>query len=453
MVGSRVNKRVRKQFDELERILETAQNPESLLKRMEAADLASFLFYKKQYIAQIISILIKIKKAGSVLEEVPPDKLSPLLREMSDRHITELFDSAQIDDLVYLCQFIDSDRQKKFLEKSSRKEKIQRFLKYSENQTGRMMQTPVFALPPSTSAAESIEQLRKRSLEEFIFYIYCTDSQGRLIGVVSMRQAATAPADTPLEKLIKKDVVFVKDDATTQEAAKIASHYEFLALPVVDKERKLLGLITLDDIIDIIQEQNTAHLYARAGLQLEERIHTGALASIKNRLPWMFLNLVLAILASSVISFFEATMSKLIILASLKNVVASMGGNTAIQTLTVTTRGMATGDFRFTPFSRSLLKELTVGFVMGVVMGLGAALVTYFWKNSLLVSAVICVSMILNCVIAVFAGSVVPVVLHLLKRDPAAGSGVIVTMITDIFGFLTFLGAAKLGLYLFGLDL
>ena len=128
-------------------------------------------------------------------------------------------------------------------------------------------------------------------------------------------------------------------------------------------------------------------------------------------------------------------MSRLIILASLKNIAASMGGNTAIQTLTVTTRGMAVGDFRFTPFSASLFKELIVGLVMGVVMGLSAGVITYLWKESFLVSAVICIAMVLNCLMAVFAGSVVPIILSLFKRDPAAGSGVLVTMITDIFGF------------------
>lgn len=445
--------RVKKQFFDLEQVLKKQISPKSLLERMESADIASFLSYEDQYTAQVISVLIEIQKLGSVLEEMPSDKLVPLLRDMPKEHIDSLFASAQMDDLIYLLKFIEPEKQNEILTRSSRKEQIQKFLKYSENQAGRIMRTPVFALPAQMSAAESIRKLRERSLEEFIFYVYCIDSQGRLIGVVSMRQVATAPADTPLEKLIKKEVVCVQDTADTRDAAKTAAHYDFLALPVVDQDQKLLGLITMDDIIDIIQEQNTANIYARAGLQTEERVHSSPWMSIKNRLPWMFLNLILAVMASSVISLFEETMSRLIILASLKNIVASMGGNTAIQTLTVTTRGMATGDFRFTPFSASLWKELVVGLVMGIVMGFSAGAITYLWKGSLLVSGVICIAMALNCVMAVFMGSVIPIVLSFFKRDPAAGSGVLVTMITDIFGFFTFLAIAQLGLRLFGLQL
>ena len=445
--------RVKKQFFDLEQVLKKQISPKSLLDRMESADIASFLSYEDQYTSQIISVLIDIQRLGSVLEEMPSDKLVPLLRDMPKEHMDSLFASAQMDDLIYLLQFIEPEQQDEILARSSRREQIQKFLKYSEHQAGRIMRTPVFALPVHMSASDSIKKLRERSLEEFIFYVYCMDNEGRLIGVVSMRQVATAPADTPLEKLIKREVVSVQDTVSTRDVAKVAAHYDFLALPVVNKDQKLLGLITMDDIIDIIQEQNTANIYARAGLHAEERVHSSPWMSIKNRLPWMFVNLVLAVLASSVISLFEETMSRLIILASLKNIVASMGGNTAIQTLTVTTRGMATGDFRFTPFTASLLKELVVGLVIGVVMGVSAGAITYFWKGSLLVSGVICIAMALNCLMAVFMGSVVPIILSLFKRDPAAGSGVLVTMITDIFGFFTFLAIAHLGLSWLGLQL
>lgn len=300
------------------------------------------------------------------------------------------------------------------------------------------MQRPVFALPVSTNALEGLHKLRKESLENFVFYVYCVDDENRLVGVVSIRELATAQATTPLKDLIKTNVISLSAHMTTDAASKIVAHYDFLALPVVDDENHLLGLMAMDDIIDVIQERNKANIYATAGLHLQESIHTSPLVSIKNRLPWMGLNLFLAILASSVISLFEQTMSRLIILASLKNIVASMGGNTAIQTLTVTTRGMATGDFRFTPFNQALMKEIIVGFVMGLVMGLGSALITYFWKGSLLVSTVIFIAMVLNFIIAVFIGSVIPVVLNFFKRDPAVGSGVLVTIITDIFGFFIF---------------
>ena len=447
-------KRVKQQFIDLKVLLEKKENPNHLLERMENADIASFLSYGDEInMQELVSCLISIKKIGAVLSELPSEKLQTLLSEMTEEQMDGLFKESSIEDLVYLVEFIPEEKRQKAWSKSSKKEQIQRFLKYKENQTGRIMRSSVFALSEHITASESIERLRERSLEEFVFYIYCIDSAGCLIGVASMRQAATAPAGALLKDLIKKDVVSVTADMPVNEAAQMAAHYDFLALPVVDENRKLLGLITMDDIIDIIQEQNTANIYASAGLQTEERIHTSPWMSLKNRLPWMFLNLLLAVLASGVISLFESTMSRLIILASLKNIVASMGGNTAIQTLTVTTRGMATGDFKFTPFKQAVFKELTVGFFMGILMGLGAAAITYIWKASLLVSVVIFTAMLLNCLMAVLVGSVVPVLLSYFRRDPAVGSGVIVTMITDIFGFAAFLAIASLGLYLFDVHL
>ena len=363
-------KRVKQQFLELRQAFEKKEDIIPLLERMEYADIASFLSQGDQYIFPLLSVLVQTQKGAGVLVELPEEQLPAVLKKMSKKQVEGLFQSSQVDDLVYLLQFFPEQEQSSIVLRSPHRTQIQKFLKYSEDQAGRIMQSPAFALPADTKAVESIEKLRQRSIEEFIFYIYCIDSEGCLIGVVSLRQAATAPADTPLKKLMKTDVVSVQARAVARETAKIASHYDFLALPVVDENQKLLGVITMDDIIDIIQEQNTANIYASAGLQAEEKIHTSPWVSIKNRLPWMGLNLLLAVLASTVISLFEQTMSRLIILASLKNIVASLGGNTAIQTLTVTTRGMAMGDFRFTPIYTVFDKRNNCRFLYGSGYGL-----------------------------------------------------------------------------------
>ena len=425
----------------------------AFLEKMEDADVASFLSQQESLAKLLIPYLIQENRLARVIVELPEEKIKSFLKEMSQKQLDELFCSTQVDELVYILQFIDEEKRGDILSRSPQKNRMLRFLEYSENQVGRIMQSPVFALTSSTRVAEGIEKLRKESLENFVFYVYCVDDQNRLEGVVSMRELVTAQAGTLLKDIIKKNVISVSAHMTTDMASKVVAHYDFLSLPVVDDNHHLLGVITMDDIIDIIQERNKANIYATAGLHLQESIHTSPWKSIQNRLPWMGLNLFLAILASSVISLFEQTMSRLIILASLKNIVASMGGNTAIQTLTVTTRGMATGDFRFTPFTQALLKEVIVGFVMGVIMGLGSAIITYFWKGSLLVSTVIFIAMVLNFIVAVIMGSVIPIVLNFLKRDPAVGSGILVTIITDIFGFFIFLGVAHYGLSLFGASL
>lgn len=315
------------------------------------------------------------------------------------------------------------------------------------------MHTKFFALNSHITAFEGLAELRKRAQMESIYYIYCVDEDRRLVGVISLRALATAPADTPLQKLFKSDLVTVYPDSSQEEVARIVSHYDYIAIPVINKEDRLVGLITVDDILDVVEEQATANIYASAGLQEGDRVYTPAKTSLKGRMPWMFLNLFLAIVASFVISLFEETMSQLIILASLNNIVAGLGGNTAVQTLTVVTRGLSTGDFDFISINKAILKESYVGLSLGLITGLATGLLVYIWKSNLLVAVVICISMILNSFVASIIGALVPIYLKKKGRDPAVGSGVLVTTLTDILGFLSFLGLAAAGLALFGASL
>ena len=236
---------------------------------------------------------------------------------------------------------------------------------------------------------------------------------------------------------------------SSQKVAQLVSHYDFVALPVIESNGKLIGLITVDDVLDIIQEQATADAYASAGLQEGDRICSSPLFSFKNRLPWMFINLFLAALVSFVVAQFEKTMSELIILATLNNIVAGVGGNTAIQSLTVMTRGLAVGDLQFTTISKAWLKEVIVGLSLGLIIGISSGFLVYFWKNNLIVSIVISIAMIINSLVAASFGTLVPILLKRLNWDPTSGSGVIVTTITDVFGFFSFLGIATLALKAF----
>jgi magnesium transporter len=268
------------------------------------------------------------------------------------------------------------------------------------------------------------------------------DENGKLVGVVSLREMATAPANTLLMDLAKKDVVAVTPTTSNEEVSQLVERYNFLAIPVVDND-KILGVITIDDVVDIIQEQATADIYASAGLQEDDRVYSPILFSIKNRLPWMLLNLILASYVSRVVSMFETTMQELIVLATLNNIVAGMGGNTAIQTLTVVTRGLSVGDFNYTSKKKAVLKEAAVGSFNGVIVGLCAGILVYFWKDNLMVSIVICLALILNSFMASTLGTIVPLTLKHFKRDPAAGSGVIVTVLCDCLGIFLLLRVSR----------
>ncbi len=424
----------------------------SILSKIEAVDLAGLLGHFAPREGQLLlDALLEIDRAAEALSEVPEAQLETYLNYLPEKKLNDLIVSTSVENATYFLNALPSVQQEKLISQMSkdRQWKIKKFLSYPEGSTGRIMQSQMFTLAPHISAEEGLEILRKQAQEQSIYYIYCVEKSGQLVGVISLRALATAPPDTLLSQILKKEVVSVRPHVSAEEAAQMVSHYDFIALPVVDDDNKLLGLVTVDDVIDIIQEQATADIYAAAGLTEDDRVFSSLGFKIKNRFPWMFLNLFLAALASLVVSLFENTMHELIILASLKNIVAGMGGNTAIQTLTVVTRGLATGDFNFVSYARVVLKETLSGLSIGVIMGIFAGILVYFWKDSTLVASVICASMILNSIVASSFGAMVPIFLYKFKKDPATGSGVIVTMVTDIFSFFSFLGIASLGLMYF----
>ncbi|RME14194.1 MAG: magnesium transporter [Bdellovibrio sp.] len=423
----------------------------SILSKIEPADLASlFKILNDREKHLFIDALLSIGRLKEVLLTIPDGQLKELIKSIETNQLKKLLQDTSADEAAHFIGLLppESPKYKELLNTlpENKKRKVLQCFSYPEGSAGRIMQTHVFTLPAHLSAQEGLEELRKKAQKESIYYIYCTNNQGQLIGVISLRQLATAPPDTTLESIAKKEVISVSPTDPADEVASLVAHYDFIALPVVDENKKLLGIVTVDDVVDIIQEQVTANIYAQAGLQEDDRVYTPPLKSIKNRLPWMFLNLLLAALASSVLSLFEDTMQELILLAVTKNIVAGISGNTAIQSLTVVTRGLATEDFNFITKTKAILKEMIVGISLGFFVGLGGAALIYLWKGNTLVSVVIFISMLLNSIVASGFGSMVPLVLKKLNFDPATGSGVLVTTATDIFSFFSFLGIATLGL-------
>lgn len=421
----------------------------SILKKLEVPDLVSLYSHlNPQEALWLTESLIQMGVAADVLDDLPEAQIERLLKELSPSKVLSLIQSTSPDISAYFLSLLDDDASSQILSQiePTERSKISQFLNYPADSVGRVMQTHVFALPLDRTAGQGLELMRSYALEESIYYIYCVNETNQLVGVVSLRQLAIQSPDTPLEKIVKREVITVTPTTSAIEVANIVAAYDYIAIPVIDEDRRLVGVVTVDDVLDIIQEQATANIYAQAGLQEGDRVYTEAKQSLKFRLPWMLLNLVLAALASSVVSLFEDTMSQLILLASLKNIVAGIGGNTAIQTLTVVTRGMATGDFAFITYWRAIRKEIAVGLSVGFIVGAAAGILTFLWKGDTMVSIILCVAMVLNSVVAAVLGSIVPLLLKKWNWDPAVASGPIVTMSTDIFGFFSFLGIAAIAL-------
>lgn len=440
-------------FLEKNRIKSNIKIPRKL-RHLSSADAANLLLESSpQKSDELFQDLLEANLAASALSEMQDLHLKKFLRKLTKEEIIKVFSQGSMDDLVYIIGFID--KKERLIQQIPIRQSnlLKKFMAYPKQSTGRIMQDDYFSISLEATAEQTIEALREYSRNKFVHYIYCLAADQKLLGVASIRQLVISAPSTKMVELINKNIVTVKPAMLATTASQIVSRYNYIAIPVVDDKNKMLGLVTVDDILDIVSGQATAQIYAMAGLPEDDRIYTNPFKTIKNRLPWLIVNLFFAAVASGIISLFEQTMSRLIILATLKNIVAGIGGNTAIQTLTVTTRGLETGDFNFTTFTKALLKELFVGAVMGVFMGLGAALITYFWKGSFLVAIVIFISMFINSIVAVLAGYTIPLFMRKIKKDPAVSSGVLVTITTDIFGFFIFLSIASLGLRLIGENL
>jgi magnesium transporter len=422
---------------------------QSLLAKLQPADIAPmFGQLNNREQKRLLGHLIDLNLAHQTLNLFPEDRLGSFLEKLDNETIIKIIEQASDDVSAYFLGLLAAEPRSEILSALSRwrAERLQNILEYEEESSGRIMRTGVFTIPDSLTCGQALETLRQRTDEDSLFYIYCVQEDSRLSGVASLRQIAIASPETSVSDIMDTRLVTIHPETSEKQAAELISHYDFIALPVVDQDRHLLGIVTVDDILDVVEDQATAEIYASAGLQEDDRVYSPISFSFKNRLPWMILNLALACSASFVVSLFEATMSQLIVLASLNNIVAGIGGNTAIQTLTVVTRGLATGDFDFIKVSKAIMKESAVGISLGFCLGLLAGMLVYFWKDSTVVAVIIFLSMLFNSIVASSFGAIIPIVLRKLGRDPAIGSGVLVTTLTDIFGFFSFLGMATLAL-------
>ncbi len=431
----------------------------SIIQRVEPADLASYLSHLSRLEKRrLVEALVTVQRAGSVLEQIPDSQLGGLLEDIDDEKMARILKHSSISEGSHLLQFVDPSRHEPLLVNLSaeKKEKLLQFLNYPEDSAGRIMDSHFFTLSSELTTQQGLEQLRQKSKEESIYYIYCVSDDFRLTGVVSLRDLAINDPTTRIYDIAKKEIVTVHPEMPEEQVAQLVSHYDFIALPVVDDHGKILGIITVDDILDIIEEQATADIYATAGLQESDRVYSPLSQKIMSRTPWMILNLILAGTASFVLHMFEGILGELVILAVTKNIVTSTSGNAAIQSLTITTRGLAVNDFQYISKRMVLLRETLTGTTLGFITGSLAGVAIFLFKNDLnygfLVGSIMFLSMIATSFVACATGVGVPIFLKHIGRDPAVGSGVIVTVVTDIFGFISFLGLATLALPYFGLS-
>ncbi|MGH0035478.1 MAG: magnesium transporter [Myxococcota bacterium] len=419
---------------------------ERLLERIHPADLGPLLAeLTPDEVRSVIDLLFRQRRAAHALSELPPEHTAQVLEAVSDQRLADILARLEIDDLLEMVERLPEDRREsvRILLPPEKLDQLHKFEIYPPDSAGRAMTTSYVALDEKMTAQEAIDWIRAAGdAAETILYLYVIDEHRRLQGVVPIRRLVAAPPDRRCAELMIHDPVRVLPDADQEEVAQLVARYDLLAIPVTDLDGTLLGVITVDDVIDVITEEATEDMYHLAGLSEEDRVFTTAGHSIRRRLPWMVLNLGTVFLAAWVIGLFEQTIQQLVALAAFLPVVGGMGGNGGVQTLTVITRSIALGEIEFSSGLRAVRKEVAVGVTLGAATGLLAAGITYLWQGNPALGVVLFMAMVATMAVAGLLGASVPLILKGLRQDPALGSGVIVTTLTDTFGFLTFLGIA-----------
>jgi magnesium transporter len=419
----------------------------NLLQKQHPADLAQIFGELSERDRQATFSLLADRNGRLAMEavsELGPEAGAALLATRSAEDIARLAQEIPTDDAAALIDNLPEELSAAVLELMRPKQsgEVENLLEYDEQTAGRIMNPHVFALSEDITVGEAITELQTNRDVEMVFYLYVVDERRHLVGVTSLRRLLLVSPETPLKRIMTGDLISARVDMDQEEVARQVASYNLLAIPVVDEENKLVGVITVDDVIDVIKEEATEDIYRLAGVAGDERAFTPAGESIRKRMPWLGVNLVTAFLAASVVALFEGTIEQITALAVFMPIVAGMGGNAATQTLTVIVRGIALGELTWSNSRKALLKEAVVGLGNGVVLGLVAAAVVWATRGNPALGLVLCAAMIINMFVAATAGTLVPLGLRAANVDPALASSVFITTLTDVFGFFSFLGLA-----------
>jgi magnesium transporter len=388
--------------------------------------------------------LLSPQHAGAVLSELDDQTLLDLVRALDEEEVSRILDHMPPDHVVEVVEELPKEEADKILDlmEEEKSEEVQELLEYDEGTAGRLMSTDFVAVPETTTVAQAIEHIRKSATGDDAFYLYVVDDHDHLVGLVPLHRLLTADPGTPVRMIRNEDVQSVTVDTDQEEVARLVQRYNLREMPVVDSSHRLLGTITVDDVIDVIREEATEDIQRLGGAAGDETVLDPPRAVFGKRLVWRLINLGTAVLAASVIGVFETSIQALATLAVFMPIVASMGGIGTTQTATVVVRGIALGDMTPGVIMRVLRKELWLGATTGLANGLVVAVIAYAWKGQVLLSFVLGVALLFNMLVAAVVGTLVPLALKAFRVDPAIASSVIITTFTDVFGFFSFLGLA-----------
>lgn len=416
-----------------------------LLEDLHAADIADLLEQIDSAERTRLIHLYDREFDGEILSELDDSIREEVISILKPAVLAEAVRELESDDVVDLLEDLEEPQQEAILEvlEDADRVAVEQSLSYPENSAGRLMQREVVMAPEHWNVGQAIDYMRASDdLPEQFYHVVVVDPRAHPIGNVTLGRIMASKREVPLTDLLEETFQVIPADQDEEDVAYAFNQYHLISAPVVDDEGRLVGVITIDDAMIVLDEEHEEDILRLAGVGEESSLADKVIETTKRRFPWLAVNLVTAVLASLVIALFEDTIAQFVALAVLMPIVASMGGNAGTQSLTVAVRAIATRDLTGSNVWRVIRREVLVGLVNGVIFAVVMAVVGIAWFGSPVLGGVIAVAMVINLVVAGLAGTVIPVLLEKAGIDPALASGAFVTTVTDVVGFFAFLGLA-----------
>ena len=417
-------------------------NLAKLILKTHPADLSVvFRYFMDEEQIQVFSIMEENEHTAEFLVELDDTLLANLLENESPERIAHVIQQASVNDQSYILGTLEDEKAQSVIEllKAEEQEEIEELMGYPEDSAGAMMTTDVFTLYQDTSCQDALKSLQDQTEAEMVFYLYITDDDDRLVGVASLRALATTQSDTLLKDIMVKRVHSVRPETDQEDVAQIVAQYNYLAVPVLDADDHLIGIVTVDDVVDVIREEATEDFLQMAGAGKDREILLkSSWENARARLPWLFASWIGGIVAATIIGAFEHMLQSIIALAAFIPVIIGMGGNIGTQSSTIIVRGMATGRIEIGSEMKVLFKEIRVGLILGGLYGLMLGLFAKFRFIDVdpMLGVVVGLSIGCSMLMAVAVGTFIPMFLRKVDIDPAIATGPFVTTSIDILGVL-----------------
>jgi len=412
------------------------------LRRSDQAEIFSDMHPEQQ--KEILPLLTP-ENSADIFEELDDEDVFEIANRMNTEQLVEIVDEMEPDEAADLLGDIPPEQAEQVLLLIDGADEVRSLLEHPDETAGGVMTSMDVRIQEDMTVDEAIGHLRQLSPDsETIYYLFVQDKEDHLVGVVSLRDLVVAKPGTLIRSIMDPDPISIAVNADQEEAAQLMVRYDLLALPVVDQENVLVGMITYDDFLDVIEEETTEDIYRLGGVPKEQPADIRVTSAMQTRLPWLILNLLTALISATVLSLFENTIAQVAVLAAFFPVVAGVSGSAGTQTLTVTVRGLALGDISPKEGIKAIGRELLIGLVNGISIGLIVAVIALIWKGTPILGLIVGIATLLNMICAALAGVMMPMLMQRLNFDPALASPILVTTTTDTLGYLFYLGLATL---------